>query len=201
MPKQLIFVRHGETTHNKAKKLMNWAHDVGSLSDLGKAEAAQVGAKLKQFHIDTMYVSDLLRTRETGEIISTQTGLKPVLTKYLRERNLGIFGDLTLDEIKTKWPDRHSKFFDHEDIDWNGLEGESLRDVHDRFREFLEILKLEHKDENILFVTHSGFLYTTIRDVFGLLPPNTWLDVEHTSVTILEKSGDKYQLKAFNKID
>lgn len=140
MPKQLIFVRHGETTHNKQKKLMNWSHDVGALSELGKEEAALVGIKLKQFHIDKMYVSDLLRTRETGEIIAAQTGLKPIMTKYLRERDLGIFGDLTLDEIKTKWPDHHAKFFDHTDIDWNGLEGESLRDVHNRFREFLQIL-------------------------------------------------------------
>lgn len=199
MPKQIIFVRHGETDLNKEKRLMNWVHDVGALSELGRTEAAEVGRKLKKYKIHTMYASDLLRTRQTAEIISREIGLQPVFTEYLRERNLGIFGDLTFDEIKSKWPERLTKFLDHSDIDWNGLEGESLRNVHDRFRQFLAILESKHPDENLLFVTHSGFLYTTLRDVFGLLPQNTWLDVAHTSITIVERIDGRYHLKLFNE--
>ncbi len=201
MPQQIIFVRHGETTHNKEKKLMNWIHDVGTLSELGKHEASLVGNKLQQYHIDAMYASDLRRTKETADIIAKHLGITPIFTKYLRERDLGDFGDLTMDEIGSKWPDKLAKFLDHSDIDWHDHGGESLRDVHNRFIEFLSTLETKHSKENILFVTHSGFLYTTIRDVFGLLPKNSWLDVAHTSVTILEKSGDQYLLKSFNKID
>ena len=199
MPKQLIFVRHGETIHNREKRLMNWAHDVGELSEQGRLEAAEVGRKLKELTIDAMYVSDLLRTRQTAEIIARETGLKPIHTQYLRERNLGNFGDLTPDEIKAKWPGQFEQFVDHSNIDWNGLMGESLRDVHTRFREFLELLESEHPHDNLLLVTHSGFLYTTLRDVFGLLPPNTWLDVGHTSITIVEKIDGQYTLKSFNQ--
>ena len=197
MPKQIIIVRHGETQHNKEKRLMNWHSDVG-LSETGKREAAQVGARLSKMDIDAMYVSDLRRTCETGAIIAELIHLKPIETPFLRERNLGKFGDMTLNEIKDKWPDLFDQFIDDSDLDWNGLEGESLRELHTRFSEFLAQLSHEHKGDSILLVSHSGFLYTNIRDVLGLLPPNTRIDVEHTSITILEKIDGSYQLKVFN---
>src|SRR5690348_4738788 len=130
MPKQLIFIRHGETTHNKLKKFMNWANDIGTLSITGREEAGQVGQRLKELSIHAMYASDLRRTRETVEIIQTYLSVEPIFTKSLRERDLGLFGDLTYEEVKTKWPDKAIKFFDHADIAWNDLEGEALQDVH-----------------------------------------------------------------------
>ena len=180
---------------------MNWANDIGSLSATGRAEAAQVGSRLKELKIHAMYTSDLKRTRETAEIISTQIGIKPITTKGLRERNLGIFGDLTYDEIRTKWPEKAVKFLDHSDKDWNGLEGESLHDVHARFRIFLKELDKKHAAENVLLVTHSGVLYTVLRDLFNFFPQDSWMDVAHTSITILEKSGNTYTLKEFNKTE
>lgn len=151
MPKQIIFVRHGETDHNKSKRLMNWTHDVGSLTEAGKKEAAIVGERLQTYPIHAMYVSDLQRTRETGEIISQHVHLTPIFVPELRERNLGIFGDLTFDEIKAKWPDKFAKFLDHADKEWHDFEGESLREVRERFTSFLEQMEREHADEKMSF--------------------------------------------------
>ncbi len=201
MPKKIILVRHGETDHNKTKRLMNWTNDVGSLTDKGREEANQVGARLKNYDIDAIYVSDLRRTRETAAEIAKHIKVEQKLAHGIRERNLGIFGDLTFDEIKEKWPEKFEKFIDHYDKDWNGLEGESLSDVHNRFNAFLSELESAHKDENVLLVTHSGVLYTALRDVFGFFPKDSWMDVAHTSITVLEKEGDKYVLAQFNDIE
>lgn len=47
-------------------------------------------------------------------------------------------------------------------------------------------------------MTHSGILYTVLRDVYNFFPQDTWMDVAHTSVTILEKNDTGYDLKIFN---
>lgn len=200
MPKKIILVRHGETDHNKSKRLMNWTNDVGTLTDKGREEANQVGARLKNYDIDAVYVSDLRRTRETAAEISKHIKLEHKLSPGIRERNLGLFGDLTFDEIKEKWPEKFDKFLDHSDTDWNGLEGESLSDVHKRFRAFLSELESSHKDKNVLLITHSGVLYTALRDIFGFFPQDSWMDVAHTSITVLEKIDNKYVLTQFNDV-
>ncbi|KKU44828.1 MAG: Phosphoglycerate mutase [Microgenomates group bacterium GW2011_GWC2_46_7] len=179
---------------------MNWANDVGVLTDQGRQEANLVGKHLQEHHIDVVYVSDLHRTRETAQEIAQHVKAEQHLTSGIRERNLGIFGDLTLAEIKQKWPEKYAKFLDHSDIYWNGLAGESLHDVHVRFQAFLRSLQQKHADKNVLLVTHSGILYTVLRDIYHFFPQDSWMDVAHTSITILEKSDNTYILKSFNKI-
>lgn len=201
MPKKIIFVRHGETTHNKEKKFMNWVNDVGTLSEQGQKEANEVGMRLKQFGISYMYASDLRRTKETAAIIAKHIEVTPIHTPGLRERDLGIFGDLTFDEIRQKWPEKAVQFASNADINWNGLEGESIKDVHNRFQKFMQEIESVHLDDTVLFVTHSGIIYTVLKDLYNFFPRDSWMDVGHTSITILEKSRDKYILKAFNKTD
>lgn len=197
MSKRLIFVRHGETPHNIEGRLMGWSSDVG-LTDKGREDAATTAAKLKEYQIDHMYVSDLRRARESGEIISQILNMKPTLTHGLRERNLGIFAEKTWAELKTNHAEHFTKFLDHHDPNWNGLEGESLQDMHQRFDQFLASLKASHPNQTILMITHSGFLYTILRDYFGFFATESFLEVEHTSVTILDKTKDSYHLTLFN---
>lgn len=202
MPKQLIFVRHGHTANNstnhKANRLMGWVHDHVGLSDQGRQDALATAAKLKNYRIDYIYHSDLKRTSETATIITQELGMSSVATTTLRERNLGTFAEHTAHEVMTTRPEDWVKFLDHHDPDWNGLEGESLRDVHKRFRTLLRNLQLQHKDQIILLITHSGYLHTILRDHFRFFPKESFIEVGHSSVTILEKSGSSYHLVAHN---
>ena len=184
MPKRIIIVRHGETDHNKTKRLMNWSNDVGTLTATGREEANIVGSRLKEYEIDAVYVSDLLRTRETAAEIAKHVSVKQITTLSLRERNLGIFGDHTFDEIKKRWPEKFAKFIDHSNKSWNDFEGESLSEVHSRYLSFLEELHNNHKDQSVLLVTHSGIIYIILRDIYGFSPQDSWMDVGHTSITI-----------------
>lgn len=180
---------------------MNWANDVGTLSEKGQKEANEVGLRLKQYSIHSMYVSDLRRTKETADIVAKHISVEPIHTLGLRERNLGIFGDLTFDEIKSKWPEKAVQFSSNADIDWNGLEGESIRDVHKRFQKFMDEIESKHPDETLLFVTHSGIIYTILKDLYHFFPQDSWMDVGHTSITILEKVNGNYVLKSFNQTE
>lgn len=201
VPKQIIFVRHGHTANNsldpKLNTFMGW-DDYAGLSDQGRIDAQKTAVKLKDMHIDAVYHSDLIRTTETATIITKELGLISTPTKYLRERNLGNFADLTAYHIKTTRPSDWAKFFDHADADWNGLRGESLRDVSNRFDAFMREISVKHQGDSLLFITHSGIIHTVLRDYFGFFPIESFIEVGHSSVTVLEKSGKKYKLVAHN---
>ncbi len=62
------------------------------LSDEGREQAKRIGEKMAEEFQGwkfVMYSSDLKRARQTAEIVGTHIGVKPVLVKELRERNLG----------------------------------------------------------------------------------------------------------------
>lgn len=202
MPKQLIFVRHGHTLHNSTdhahNRLMGWNDHVG-LSDQGYQDARRTAEKLQKYHIDYAFHSDFIRTTETAKIISEITGIAPIPTTYLRERNLGNFAELTMGEIKLNRPQDWAKFLDHHDPDWNGLEGESLRDVSNRFHTFLTETLSQYKDKSVLLITHSGYIHTILRDYFEFFDKDSFEEVGHSSVTILEKNGHTYKLVSYNE--
>lgn len=202
MAKRLIFVRHGHTANNsrdhKTNRMMGWVNDTIGLSEQGRADARATAIKLRDYQIDVAYHSDLLRTTETARIISSELSLKIEPTHYLRERNLGNFADLTAHDIISSRPYDWSKFLDHADQDWNGLEGESLRQVNARFAKFHQQLKELHSGQTVLLVTHSGILHTILRDYFGFFPVESFIEVGHDSVTVLDKVNGQYQLTLHN---
>ncbi len=88
---KIIFVRHGESKHNAR---LTDETDVG-LTRMGKKQAELLGRKLKKQNISTIYTSNLLRAKETGEIISkiikvpvksTFEELDEYTSNYLRSR-------------------------------------------------------------------------------------------------------------------
>lgn len=65
---RIILVRHGQSENNAG---INDSHD-SPLTKKGRMQAERLGKKLKKekVKIDMIYTSDLIRSRETGKIIS-----------------------------------------------------------------------------------------------------------------------------------
>ena len=177
---------------------MGW-HDHVGLSPQGQLDAKKTAQKLKQYPIDFAFHSDFIRTSETAKIISDEIGMAITPTHYLRERNLGNFAELTMGEIKANRPDDWAKFLDHHDPDWNGLEGGSLWDVSDRFHKFVSQILSQYPSKSILLITHSGYIHTILRDYFEFFDKDSFEEVGHSSVTILEKEGNKYNIITYNE--
>jgi len=202
MPNKIILVRHGHTPNNFADhraRMMGWTDDTTGLSDAGRLDATATATKLKSYRIDAAYHSDLLRTSETAQIISETLQIQITPTPLLRERNIGNFAGHTHHELKESRPTDWAKFLDHHDLDWNGLAGESLRDVHTRFHQLRTLLSANHSDQSVLLVTHSGFIHTVLRDIYGFFPKESFVEVDHDSVTILTKQSNTYSLTRYNE--
>ena len=101
-PRNFLLVRHGATKMNNddvsVDRIRGWK-DV-ELSRDGMREAERLGKKLKSDPPDVIVSSDLLRARETAEIISLTTKA-PLwdITQDFRPWNLGDFAGMVTEEV------------------------------------------------------------------------------------------------------
>lgn len=88
--KTIITIQHTQSVHHTNGMVGSWTD--WKLSELGVQQAKRFGEKLKVELSDkkfVMYSSDLLRAKQTAEIVGGYLGLAPILRTELRERNLG----------------------------------------------------------------------------------------------------------------
>ncbi|MBE6613626.1 MAG: histidine phosphatase family protein, partial [Ruminococcaceae bacterium] len=64
---KLYLIRHGQTTHNVTGQHQGWAPV--RLTEAGMDMAREARKKLADIHFDRIHCSDLLRTRQTAELI------------------------------------------------------------------------------------------------------------------------------------
>ncbi|MBI2710478.1 MAG: histidine phosphatase family protein [Actinobacteria bacterium] len=98
---RLLVVRHGESVWNAEGRWQGQA-DI-PLTDLGRRQAASAARALGS--VDLIAASDLVRARETAEIIAAALGAGPVVVEAgLRERDAGAWSGLTRAEIHARYP-------------------------------------------------------------------------------------------------
>lgn len=88
--KNIITIQHTQSIHHANG--MIGGHGDWNLTELGIEQAKRNGENLSK-EIDgskyIMYSSDLLRAKQTAEIVGTYLGIKPILTSALREISCG----------------------------------------------------------------------------------------------------------------
>lgn len=120
----IILIRHGETLLNAARTIQPAETP---LAPRGIAQAERVAARIRALKPAAILTSDMPRAWQTAEAISRSTGLTPMRSNLLWERN---FGDLR---------GRH-----YDTLSFNAMEmleapanGESMADFHARVTEAL----------------------------------------------------------------
>ncbi len=156
----LFLVRHGESTANEVNRFAG-AIDA-PLTDLGRAQARRAGGSWQSGIIDEVYVSPLVRARQTAEILldTLPEGVMPKSeVRYdgrLSERH---FGDFTL-QNKTRLQRRfglreYEASLYRSDAELHG--GESFESFRQRVLEFLknEVYPALQAGRRILVVAHK----------------------------------------------
>eukprot|EP00127_Corallochytrium_limacisporum_P001328 Clim_evm18s51 gene=Clim_evmTU18s51 len=152
----IVFVaRHGETASNKERKIQGHA-DV-PLNDKGFEQARKLGIRLAGVHIDKIYCSDLLRAKQTCDMILDERGSEPELeyTELAREKAAGVLQGRSLKEWFKAVRESGQK-------EWEFCPegGESWHDVRDRAELLYTRILENHADtqETVLIVSHGGFI-------------------------------------------
>lgn len=193
----LYLVRHGETDCNNLKIIQGQSVP-SHLTEAGRHQAHIAGRRLAGYGFTHVYVSDLIRARETADIICSYTGNTPVEDTLLRERCFGVLEGRTREDINKNFP--------VEGCPWRAAfaaappEGESLADVVHRASLFIEKLTANHSDnDKVMAVTHGGTLRGMVLSLMGL-EPEVWrmLNFSNTSVSLFELKDGKVYLKYLN---
>jgi len=138
------FIRHGQTDANLQRVLAGGEHDI-PLNATGIRQAEAFGAANQSFikNVDTVYVSPMIRARQTADLV-IQGHKKPVeVIENLREWILGDWSGLAYDAL----PDILSTRPDPPGGEpWNKFQNRCLKAIR----------QLAENKEKILIVAHGG---------------------------------------------
>ena len=192
----LVLVRHGESTANLANVFTGWL-DV-PLSPKGEAEARTAAGKLRGYHFDAAYSSDLLRAERTLDLIVARPAGATIPVHHeaaLRERMYGDLQGLNKTETALKYGQAQVDIW-RRSYAVAPPGGESLQQTQARVVKYYEaeIAPLLRAGRTILLVAHGN----TLRALRMHLEQLTPRQVE--SLEIVTGSVHVYQFDAEMKI-
>jgi broad specificity phosphatase PhoE len=189
----LYFIRHGETLRNRLGVIMG--HSPAPLSDLGRQQAASLGAAIRQVPFDAVYASDLERAAETAGIVFGDRTVH--LDPRLREKHGGEFTGLRFEECQERWPELVAEY-QRDPIGARPPGGESSRELEARILAFVAEMAGKHPGQRVAVVTHGGPVRSLVAHLLGI--PITQLApfaYDNCAVTVVEW-GERPRLRAWN---
>ena len=142
MAVKIIYFVHGTTTDNIEQKSTGWLH--GNLSEKGIEQSIRLREQINLNEIDLVISSDLKRAIDSAKYIFKDS--KVILhDKRIRECN---YGDLNGENTSLV------KYEEH--IDSKFPNGESLKEVEKRLRNFCEYLLDNYNGKTVALVAHKA---------------------------------------------
>lgn len=157
---KLFVIRHGQTEWNVLKKMQGLA-DI-PLNNKGIEQANEVKKKINELDIDIIYCSPLIRAKQTAEIINTDKRLDIIIDDKIKERDYGEFEGI------------NKKTFNYNDF-WaykkniKYKKAENIQDFFERVNTFIEELRNNYSNKNVLVVTHAGVLKAIECNINGIM--------------------------------
>ena len=142
MPIKITYFVHGTTTDNEKGLCTGWAP--GELSELGIKQAKELGEIVARKKFDAFFCSDLKRASTSAQL-GFADKYEIILDKRLRECNYGDFNKTAEENVDYK------KY-----IDTPFPNGESLKDVAKRIKDFLNFLKEGYNNKHIAILAHKA---------------------------------------------
>jgi len=145
----LVVARHGEAEYEASE----WEAEGGSLTLLGRQQAAGLAESLADRRVAHVWTSTLARAVQTGEIVAARLGIGVTTRIGLREFDVGDYRGVPLEEdpfvaTYTRWMEGH--------LEERVPGGETGREIADRFGVVLREVADAHPGETVLVVSHGG---------------------------------------------
>ena len=194
-PKKLnnyIFLRHGEAENNRLKIISSYPEKKKYLLTVkGAKEIEKLIPWFKKKYIDLVFSSDLLRTKETAQIIAGALNKKIIYDKRLREHDFGIYNGCTHKDWHSLFGNKTNQY----SVRPPG--GENLSDVKKRMMDFLKFLDAKYEGKNILIVSHANPIMAAVGayegykngEIFNL---GKKFAIDGVTGSILETSGHNW---------
>lgn len=181
------FIRHGVTAWNEEGRSQGNT-DI-PLNEEGIQMAIHIAKRLKHEQWDVIYTSPLLRAKKTAEMIAKRKQpIELCLDNRLRETGGGQAEGTTLAERIEQWG-----------TSWREMDlgAEAEAEVVHRGMAFIEEIKMKHKGEKVLVVSHGSFIRTLLGELTGDVEIKK-SKVGNTSLTIVKLEETRNHCELFN---
>lgn len=225
MLRELIAVRHGESTANVAfgradGRRYVWVRGRDAdvpLSNTGRAQSARFGRWLAgqpaRRQAEVVLCSPYRRARQTLDIVLAELAscgrpAPPVeLDERLRDRETGVFELLNRAAIRAFFPAEADRWEAEGELRYRPPQGESMLDVGGRLRDLYGEISTRHAGRRVLVLAHDATV-VMLRRVIECLPDREMLAVitgdriRNTSVTrwASAANSDHLQLVEWNTV-
>ncbi|MDQ0194072.1 histidine phosphatase family protein [Paenibacillus wynnii] len=182
-------IRHGSTFWNKEGRAQG--HTDNALDEEGKQQAVAIAERLSGEQWDFIYSSDLLRARQTAEIIAERLGIEIAGTlPGIREMNGGLIEGTTEADRIERWGSA-----------WKTLDlgMETPEAARIRGSQTIKDIAAKHPGKNILIVSHGAILRHSLRE----LVPNLSVDevLKNTSITRINQHEGAWSCELYNCVE
>jgi alpha-ribazole phosphatase len=191
----IYLLRHGALADD------NHARFVGQidlpLAAEGIRQAQALALALSHKEISIIFCSDLLRTRQTAEIIADKTGIPIEATRDLREISLGHWEGMTRSDVRSTFPDQYAAR-GRDMACYRVPGGESFTDCHLRLQAaWAHILSCD--SDQVVVVSHAGINRLLLCHLLGM--PMTHLfriGQNYGCVNIVQQAGESICVQLVN---
>jgi probable phosphoglycerate mutase len=171
------------------------------LSAEGRLQSELLRDRLQYYDIDALYSSNLIRAKQTAEIINEALLLPHEIREEIREISFGLLegkSDEYIEEHFHDFKEEQKKLL--EDIPYPG--GENGTSVYERAMPLIQEIVQSGK-KNIVVVTHGGTIRVLLAALFGRNQAKRFLfgvSLKNTGITqlIYNSRNDRFYLERFN---
>ena len=193
-----IFMRHGEADNN-VNRILVGRHIESHLTEIGRQQVRDTANYLKEILVDKVFVSPVIRARETAEIVCDVNNLDYEIDERLYEIELGKLVGMNYEDIIEKHGNLFLKFYsgDEQMLDDYGVE--SFTSVKMRIKHLLDEAIERYPDKNIIFVTHLDPIKAAISLLLDLKPEALYQwHIRNAALTILKHESKIFSLSGVN---
>ncbi len=193
--KEIFLIRHGRQNSKRCNV------DV-ELAPEGREQARAAGKRLQTYGIEKLYHSDLVRARQTAQIINEFLQVPCEELTGIQEIDFGGLTGKTEEEIRSEFSDfQKERSLHRSDLRYPG-DGECGEDVVRRAMPKIRSL-CEKKEDRIAVVTHGGVIRSLCAFVLESNQKNKLkfgIDLENASFTELlyDENRELFFLERFN---
>lgn len=196
---ELILIRHGETDWNRELRFQGQV-DV-ALNGTGHEQARRIAARLAAQAVDLgmagLYVSDLLRARQTAQPLAEALDLPMQPEASLREQSFGDVDGMRVDDIKLQHPKAWEEWLRFQ-ADYAMPGGETTRAFHARVTSGILRLAAERVGQTLVVVTHGGVLDMIYRSALSLgLDGPRQSEIPNGGLNRVRVSSDGFEILAW----
>lgn len=195
---ELILIRHGETDWNRFERCQGIS-DI-PLNSKGRMQAKKLADSLRAEQISAIFSSDLIRARETAEVIAGLHSLPVKFDRDFREMDQGEFEGLEFTHIRERYSAVLKKWTtDPENLRIPG--GETLLEVQERAWEAFNNIYSKHAGERVLLVSHNLTIITLLCKFSGKpLTSFRQFNVKETSKSVVLCDESNYTISLLNDV-